>query len=61
MDNKIFIGIAISIITALMIYPYVKLMDHGDRIISLEKDKYYLEESFKNKVIEIERRLNDVE
>ncbi len=58
MDSKLTIGIATAIITALLFYPYVKLLDYGDRIIALEKDKYYLEESFKNKVVEIERRLD---
>jgi len=50
MENKIVISIVSSIILALLFYPYMRIIDISDRVISLEKDKEYLVEIFNEKL-----------
>ena len=45
------------LLIGLIIYPYTKLIDHSDRILSLEKDKQYLEELFKARISNLEHNI----
>ena len=57
--QKLIMGIAGTIITALLIYPYVQLSDQNNRIIGLEKDRDYMKAIYEKDLKRLERGLRN--
>jgi hypothetical protein len=49
-SDKIIITIAGTVITGLLIFPYIEILDHSKRLIALEKDKEYLIQLFEERL-----------
>jgi len=57
--NKIFTGVSIALLTALLTFAYTQLLELNDRVLGLEKDKEHLLPQFERRLRNVEDRLTN--